>query len=858
MQALFFTRLLLYLFVAATPYLHPGVVVSYDRHSLLTFFLLVPGLMFLAFYMRPPRFRIYYGPVMAALVVLLFSSQVSWRLTVPAGILAYGSTLLVFRRRQGPPVLPVFELFFFFLIYYRMLNFSRSGQKIAEESTYVVPLLFTLALLGFLMHALVIYRTSFTAMRSGKLREISMFAALAVPLLLLAVIILPGNFVKHKIINNLLTEEPPPNPEPIDEELDHQGIPGGRSGRGEEGNRAGQGQGEGGQENHNRNGLPLGRGEEKLPSERAGKQGQGQQGQGQQGQGQQGQGQQGQGQQGQGQQGQGQQGQGQQGQGQQGQGQQGQGQQGQGQQGQGQQGQGQQGQGQQGQGQQGQGQQGQGQQGQESGERNRLFGADAEQWNQSQGQGEGQGQGQGQGGEGPGLTRAIMVLASKIDPVYSAEEYLETFDSRAGFGRTDSRLNHLSRMPLARTWTDPLRYDDYKRKAEEFFYVSSLPDRALPYRPFKIEPTIQDIRYKPFDLTYRAWSMVSTVTLDDVRAANLSDTEKSDLAEFLEANLLPDDLQRIRPYLGQIMAGADSHGKRIETILKSYKRYKYRLGFSDEMATERLLDFLLKDKTGDCSEFAHSAALLGRLSGIPSRVVHGYLGSKDTQTPAHRRGARVMQKQLPMLKDFKPEELYLITNGHHHAWVQFYLPGYGWVDFETTAFAIPPEPQFDPNNADVLIPIIEPEKNEKAKEFRIPYRTMARVALIALLTLLGLLYALRYGQEALYSWQSRSPTEKGVRALARLLVLRLAADGRPLRAPAFTLLEYSRSFPDLEPFALGYNRYLYRSQATQAERADLILLLHREYEKLARESVRPGFLAFLRRLFSLKPLAYLA
>jgi len=451
-----------------------------------------------------------------------------------------------------------------------------------------------------------------------------------------------------------------------------------------------------------------------------------------------------------------------------------------------------------------------------------------------------------------------MVLASKVDPVYSAEEYLESFDSRAGFQRGDSRLNHLSRMPLARTWTDPLRYDDYKRKAEEFFYVSSLPDRALPYRPFKIEPTVQDIRYKPFDLNYRAWSMVSTVTLEDVRAAQLSETEKSDLADFLVVNLDPADMDRVRPYLAQILPGGDSYGRRIESILRSYKRYKYRLGFSDEMATERLFDFLLKDRTGDCSEFAHSAAMLGRLSGIPSRVVHGYLGSKDTQTPAHRRGARVMQKQLPVLKDFKPEELYLITNGHHHAWVQFYLPGYGWVDFETTAFAIPPDPQFDPNNADVLIPIIEPEKNEKAKEFRIPYRTLARLAIIALLSLLGLLYALRYGQELLYSWRSRSPTENGVRALARLLVLRLAADGRPLRAPAFTLLEYSRTFPELEEFAKSYNRFLYRSQSTAPEKAELILVLHREYEKLARESVRPGFVAWLRRLLSLKPLAYLA
>jgi transglutaminase-like putative cysteine protease len=412
-------------------------------------------------------------------------------------------------------------------------------------------------------------------------------------------------------------------------------------------------------------------------------------------------------------------------------------------------------------------------------------------------------------------------------------------------------------MPLAKTWRDPLRYNEARRNSHEFFYVSSIPARVLPYRPYRIEPTVQDIKYKPFDLTYRAWSMISGVRLDETRGLELSSAEREDLKQFLAAPLDEGDLNRLRAYLAQILPGKNSQAERIEGILKSFKRHRYKMGYSDDMNPDRLVDFLLANRTGDCSEFAHSAALLGRLAGIPSRVVQGYLASKETQTPAHKRGVRVMMKQLPVLAGFNPDELYLITTGQHHAWVQYYLPQFGWTDFEATVYAIPPEPQFDPNNADVLIPIIEPEKNQDARQYQIPYKLIGKIALYAFIGLILSLYALRYGREAYLAFLSSRPDEKGARALARLLALKLAADGRPIQSPALTLLEYSQRENSVRQFAILHNRYLYRLQASAAEKSEIYEKLQGEFNSIIHGQARRGFLAAVRRLISLKPLAFI-
>lgn len=74
--------------------------------------------------------------------------------------------------------------------------------------------------------------------------------------------------------------------------------------------------------------------------------------------------------------------------------------------------------------------------------------------------------------------------------------------------------------------------------------------------------------------------------------------------------------------------------------------------------------FLLHEKRGACDMFASAMALMLRAVGVPSRVATGYL---VTDQEMEEGGWLTMRE-----KDA-------------HAWVEFYLPPYGWVPYDPTA-----------------------------------------------------------------------------------------------------------------------------------------------------------------------------
>jgi len=64
---------------------------------------------------------------------------------------------------------------------------------------------------------------------------------------------------------------------------------------------------------------------------------------------------------------------------------------------------------------------------------------------------------------------------------------------------------------------------------------------------------------------------------------------------------------------------------------------------------------------GYCEQFAYSMALMGRTIGIPSRVVLGF-------TPGEPIG----------------DDLVLVRDRNAHAWVEMWIPAYGWMSFDPT------------------------------------------------------------------------------------------------------------------------------------------------------------------------------
>jgi hypothetical protein len=451
---------------------------------------------------------------------------------------------------------------------------------------------------------------------------------------------------------------------------------------------------------------------------------------------------------------------------------------------------------------------------------------------------------------------AVMIVASPRGPVYAAEGYFERFDPERGFLPTpDQPLNNLVTIRLLERWEEKGGPADLKRTPREICYFSTIPDRVLAYRPRAIQPTVFDRTYHPFDYSYDSVSLVSmSGPRDWVSIRGLGDRERESLEKYLEVPLPEWARGSFEDHLSEALEGSTGYFEKITGILRSFSGYQYELGFDDDVSVAAMEEFLARSRRGDCTEFSNTAAILARLAGIPSRVVTGYLASDELQGDAHRRGVRLLRETVEPLQRFPLNSLYLVTDAHHHSWVQLYLPGYGWVDFESTAFAVPPAGGMGLGSMKVVIPLVRVEEN--VPPFRFPWKPVLGAAALLLALVLAGLCLFRHAAQLALRLRAGGRSEEALRSRYRLLLMKLSASRYTLKAPSATALEYAESYPELHRFAFLYTVLRYRRLYRPGERARLWEQMVESYETAARGCRKPGLLNALRRTFSLRSLYY--
>ncbi|MDR3192224.1 MAG: transglutaminase domain-containing protein [Treponema sp.] len=782
LTALFVLRLLFYLGVAVLPILHPGISVSYDRIGLIQWFLIVPFEAVAAF-LPAPGGRALIKLTLAFLPLLVFSFYAGGfgpGVLPPlcAGLLSFVLSFLLFRYPRWAKI-AVLEPFFLAWVCFRLLSFSRSGEDIAGRSMGLTQIILVWTIAVFLLHSVVVYFCLYPRGLSGSRGEAAVFALVSAAALGLAVFVLPADFIRNRVIVNLLSDRIDEKIKPDDNEW---GIPK-----------------DGGGRRNSRNTIPNDG------------------------------------------------------------------------------------------------------MGQEPG----LRGLSEYDWPGEEGEGRRRGT-RGRNGRGDGEGEAqqytVMVVASKREPVYMGNSFRGLLDPARGFlPNPEDPLNRLPSLRLFNTWFDNTPVFDRGRERVEVFSLSTLSQNFLPYRPFSVQPTVLSEGSGPLRYTHRVVSDMYTadpLELALARLRDLSAQEQKALAPYLEVNLGEEDravfggyLDRAledwrnnreaiigdNRYLLHIFTGggkwemgetANEYLDRILAILLSFRDYQYNVSDNDDYSISALKEFLLNTKDGDCVEFSNTLALMGRLAGLPSRVVTGYLAAGSLQTMAHLRGLAALRSKIKALQDFPFEDLYLVTDAHSHSWTQFYIPGYGWIDFEATAFAIPPIGFGNANIRDVVIPLID-ETQVFSPVRAFPWRAVLRALGFLTAALLLCAYALRYGREIVLRIEARRPGRTGARSLYLLLLARLAADGKPIKPASKTAVEYSRLFPasdavppdpDASPFAefaALYSELRWREFRDPGEEEDRSRRLRREYRNIIAAARRPGIRAFLIRLFSLRGLAYL-
>ena len=131
---------------------------------------------------------------------------------------------------------------------------------------------------------------------------------------------------------------------------------------------------------------------------------------------------------------------------------------------------------------------------------------------------------------------------------------------------------------------------------------------------------------------------------------------------------LPEALRaRLAPLVAQVVGPATGFAERAAR-LRQYLGQNYAYDAADVVGPSRrgdegpLLRFVFDVKRGNCTYFASAFAALLRASGVPSRVVGGFEGGRWDGD----------------------EQVALFTGAHAHAWVEWYLPGTGWVVDDAT------------------------------------------------------------------------------------------------------------------------------------------------------------------------------
>ena len=765
---LFSLRLLFYLSVSGLVFLHPGIVVTYDRSALILFFFIIPVQSLIAFLPSPEgKFK---NKLILALVVLFgfsfiaagFSPRVFFSLDnlgiIGLGILAFVLTWLLFYHPRWA-FFSVTEPFILGWICFRLLVFSRSGEDAAGESYALTQFIMSWTIIVFLLHSAVIYLCLYPKSTMGIKKEFLLTLTGAIILLSAIIFFVPADFVRNIIIENFLEDR-----------MDRRA--------GESDNDWGIDENSGGRRQGRRT-VP-GDNEGRTPSLRS------------------------------------------------------------------------------------------------------LSEYD---W---------PGDGRSSRGTDQNQQYAVMVVASKYEPVYMGNSIRGLLDPVHGFiVSPNETFNRLSSQRFFVTWNNSETYSDMGRYEQEIAVLSTLSFKYMPYRPLSIDPTIQYELGGPFRFIH---SMVSGVHYGDpmdllyIPGRPLSARERAELSPYLELPLEQGDLNVFQEHLDKIMEDWEENRSRImgnnvnesmekiAAILLGFSDFQYHINFNNTAAISDLLNFITNTREGDCVEFSHTAALLGRMAGIPSRVVTGFLASEGLQTTAHLRGLMALRNSIPFLQEFPFDDLYLVTDAHGHAWPQFYVPGYGWLDFEATAFAIPPIGLGDGNLRDVVIPRLD--ENRVFSGIRaFPWEAVLRTLITIIMLLLIAAYSMKYGRE-LYIYQGQKKGgQEGARYLYLLLLAKLASEGKPIKPVSKTAPEYAALFPgddtadavdgsnvnagleagsdSFAVFARIYTELRWRSFNDKAEAESRFVALKKEYENILAMHKRKGLLGFIKRIFSLRGLAYL-
>ena len=157
----------------------------------------------------------------------------------------------------------------------------------------------------------------------------------------------------------------------------------------------------------------------------------------------------------------------------------------------------------------------------------------------------------------------------------------------------------------------------------------------------------------------------------------LREAGEDDPEEVREQYLqLPDNIpNRVRNLASQIVKDEDNRYDRAKAVESYFSSNGFEYSTTDVPVPRGNQDyvdqFLFESQLGYCDNFSTSMVVLLRSEGIPARWVKGFTGGERTES-----------RENPFAEE--DQNVYEVTSGNAHSWVEVYFPDIGWVPFEPT------------------------------------------------------------------------------------------------------------------------------------------------------------------------------
>ncbi len=243
-------------------------------------------------------------------------------------------------------------------------------------------------------------------------------------------------------------------------------------------------------------------------------------------------------------------------------------------------------------------------------------------------------------------------LQSESTLPYSVYMWVNRYSNWTGV-QNSTLVEFESPYPAENTSYDP--YDIHNNSYD--YYEMKL--RLNDY--FQVEYTYD------IDLAGRSWDIPSTLSLNDYNKTSDLYTKYTRECPYFEV-----EDPSIQGKAQQLAQNATNLSDLIENVyLFVVKNMKYTI---QSQATPKTAVQALSDMEGDCSEFSSLMVTLLRAAGIPARKSLGIgIVEGDASAPNLR-------------TDLEVGDQWTYTNDElpAHAWVQYYIPGLGWVSADPT------------------------------------------------------------------------------------------------------------------------------------------------------------------------------